>query len=172
MACARPLLSRRAARIGCFLLMLASTTARAQDPQEAHDAEAPDSSARPRVRHTTGRAVFRIERAEIDAHAFVASWQLLQRSPHVQLVRMEPGGLTVISRRAWSITPSVARPCRTRLAINGLVLADSPVDLSRDLPTLHEIETLEVFTGPATIASEFGGIARDMVCGLIAVWTM
>ena len=58
-----------------------------------------------------------------------------------------------------------------RLAIDGVLLPESPVNLSQRMPPVPEIHGIEVFAGPASIPSEYAGDQRDMVCGLIVVWT-
>jgi hypothetical protein len=58
-------------------------------------------------------------------------------------------------------------PCVLRVAIDGQI---QPGSTSLDIVTPEEIEAVEIYSGPATIPSEFAG-ARDQSCGLIVIWT-
>jgi len=153
------------------LVSVLPAAARAQEATAADTSPAPPPMPRTITRYASGRPVHRIERRQIAARRLTSSWQLLQGLPWIQLADVPVSGVVAHGRRAFTPTPSSMKPCYTRLAIDGVVLTDSPADYYRFMPTLAEIETLEIFTGPATIPSEFGGLTRDMQCGLIAVWT-
>ncbi len=58
-------------------------------------------------------------------------------------------------------------PASLRVAIDGQV---QPGSTSLDIVAPEEIEGVEIYSGPATIPSEFAG-ARDQYCGLIVIWT-
>jgi hypothetical protein len=62
----------------------------------------------------------------------------------------------------------VVVPCVMRVALDGQLL---PAGTSLDLVTPSALAAIEIYPGPATIPVEFAGMARDIGCGLIVLWT-
>ncbi len=121
-------------------------------------------------RRRAGVATASITRDEIVKRGVVNAWQMLRNVSAVDLIE-GPEGVVPISRRVQTMDLRGLLPCYMRLAIDGVLLPESPVNLSQRMPSVPEIHGIEVFAGPASIPSEYAGDQRDMVCGLIVVWT-
>lgn len=115
-------------------------------------------------------ATVSFSRADIERRGVVSTWQMLSTVSAVELL-VGPDGVVPISRRVNSLDLVAGRNCYMRLAIDGVVLHDVPINLGQHLPPPTEIHGIEVFAGPASIPSEYAGDFRNMACGLIAVWT-
>jgi hypothetical protein len=122
------------------------------------------------ARRRSGAATASITSEEIEKRGVVNAWQMLRNVSAIELIE-GPEGVLAVSRRVRSMDLRDGRPCYMRLAIDGVLLPESPVNLAHRLPSVPEIHGIEVFGGPATIPSEYAGDQRDMVCGLIVVWT-
>ena len=121
-------------------------------------------------RRRAGVATASITREEIEKRGVVNAWQILLNVSAIELIE-GPEGVVPVSRRVRSMDLRGNQPCYMRLAIDGVLLPESPVNLSQRLPSVPEIHGIEVFGGPASIPSEYAGDQRDLVCGLIVVWT-
>ncbi|MFN0098671.1 MAG: carboxypeptidase regulatory-like domain-containing protein [Gemmatimonadaceae bacterium] len=121
-------------------------------------------------RRREGLATVSISRVDIERRGVVSTWQLLSTVSAVELI-VGPDGVVPVSRRVNSLDLIAGRNCFMRLAIDGVVLHDVPVNLGLHLPPPSEIHGIEVFAGPASIPAEYAGDFRSMACGLIAVWT-
>ena len=121
-------------------------------------------------RRRAGVATASISHDEIAKRGVIDAWQMLRNVSAVDLIE-GPEGVVPISRRVQTMDLRGNRPCYMRLAIDGVLLPESPVNLSQRMPPVREIHGIEVFAGPASIPSEYAGDQRDMVCGLIVVWT-
>ncbi len=123
------------------------------------------------ARRRSGNATASITRDEMLARGVINAWQMLRNVSAVELIE-GPEGVLPASRRVQSIDlRSNNSPCYMRLAIDGVLIPEAPVNLAHRMPPVSEIHGIEVFGGPATIPSEFAGDQRNMVCGLIVVWT-
>ena len=123
------------------------------------------------ARRRAGAATASITRDEIERRNVVSTWQMLSTVSSVELIN-GPDGVLPISRRVMSMDlRDPTTPCYMRLAIDGVLLADVPANLAQLMPPPSEIHGIEVFAGPATIPSEYAREVRNMVCGLIVVWT-
>jgi hypothetical protein len=121
-------------------------------------------------RRLDGLATASITRADIERRRVVSAWQMLSNVSAVELI-VGPEGVVPISRRVNSMDLMGGQRCYMRLAIDGVVLHDVPINLGQHLPPPSEIHGIEVFAGPASIPHEYAGDFRNMACGLIAVWT-
>ena len=121
-------------------------------------------------RRRAGVATASITHDDIATRGVVNAWQMLRNVSAVDLIE-GPEGVVPISRRVQTMDLRGNRPCYMRLAIDGVLLPESPVNLSQRMPAVPDIHGIEVFAGPASIPSEYAGDQRDMVCGLIVVWT-
>jgi len=124
------------------------------------------------ARRRAGAATASITRDEILQRGVIDAWQMLRNVSAVDLI-VGPEGVLPLSRRVQSIdlrSPNNI-PCYMRLAIDGVLIPEAPVNLAHRMPPVSEIHGIEVFGGPATIPSEYAGDQRNMVCGLIVVWT-
>lgn len=123
------------------------------------------------ARRRSGSATASITRDEMLARGVVNAWQMLRNVSAIELIE-GPEGVLPASRRVQSMDMrSNYAPCYMRLAIDGVLIPDAPVNLAHRMPPVSEIHGIEVFGGPATIPSEYAGDQRNMVCGLIVVWT-
>jgi hypothetical protein len=121
-------------------------------------------------RRRDGLAAASITRADIERRQVVSAWQMLSNVSSVELI-VGPEGVVPVSRRVTSLDLVGGRNCYMRLAIDGVVLHDVPINLGLHMPPPSEIYGIEVFAGPATIPAQYAGDFRNMACGLIAVWT-
>lgn len=121
-------------------------------------------------RRRDGLATASITRADIERRGVVSTWQMLSNVSSVELI-VGPEGVVPVSRRVTSLDLVGGRNCYMRLAIDGVVLHDVPINLGQHLPPPSEIHGIEVFAGPASIPAQYAGDFRGMACGLIAVWT-
>ncbi len=124
------------------------------------------------ARRRAGVTTASITSEQIRRRNVVNAWQMLQNVSAVALIE-GPEGVLPTSRRTFTkdLRSPNSRPCYMRMAIDGVLLADSPVNLRDRMPPVTEIHGIEVFAGPATIPSEYAGDQHNMVCGLIVVWT-
>lgn len=121
-------------------------------------------------RRRAGVPTASITRADIERRGVVNAWQMLRNVSAIELIE-GPEGVIPVSRRVQSMDLRSGLPCYMRLAIDGVLIPDTPVNLAHRLPAVGEIHGIEVFGGPARIPSEYAGDQRNMVCGLIVVWT-
>jgi len=121
-------------------------------------------------RRRDGLTTASITRADIERRGVVSAWQMLSNVSAVELI-VGPDGVIPVSRRVNSLDLVAGRNCYMRLAIDGVVLHDVPINLGQHLPPPTEIHGIEVFAGPASIPAEYAGDFRNMACGLIVVWT-
>lgn len=123
-------------------------------------------------RRRTGTATATITRDDLEVRRVVNAWQMLLSVPSVQLIE-GPEGVLPVSRRTTSmdLLSGGRVPCYLRMAIDGVLLPDVPVNIARRMPPVPEIHGIEVFAGPASIPTEYAGDQRNMGCGLIVVWT-
>ncbi len=135
------------------------------------DADAVARHAAFEARRRAGTASASISRDDILRRNVVNAWQMLLTVGGVQLIEGPEGVLPASRRTMLMDLRSNQRPCYLRLAIDGVLLPDSPVNLRDRMPPPAEIHGIEVFSGPATIPVEYAGAARELTCGLIVVWT-
>lgn len=77
------------------------------------------------------------------------------------------GTIALSRREGGSILGDGAGACPMQVLLDGIVL---PRNFNLDLlPSPKQISGIEVYTGPATVPAQFGGVDRR--CGVIAVWT-
>jgi len=122
------------------------------------------------TRRRSGLATASITRADIERRGVISAWQMLSNVSAVDLI-VGPEGVVPVSRRTTTTDLIASQRCYMRLAIDGVVLHDVPINLGQHLPPPSEIHGIEVFGGPASIPPEYAGDMRNMACGLIAVWT-
>lgn len=122
------------------------------------------------ARRRAGATTASITRAQIERRNPVNAWQMLLTIGALTLIE-GPEGVLPVSRRTQSMDLRGGKPCYMRLAIDGVLLPDVPVNLRDRMPPVPEIHGIEVFGGPATVPSEYLGDGGNMVCGLIVVWT-
>lgn len=122
------------------------------------------------ARRRAGASTASITRAQLEQRNPVNAWQMLLPIGALTLIE-GPEGVLPVSRRTQSMDLRSGAPCYMRMAIDGVLLPDLPVNLRARMPPVPEIHGIEVFGGPATIPSEYLGDGRNMVCGLIVVWT-
>lgn len=122
------------------------------------------------ARRRAGVATATITSDQILRRNPVNAWQMLLNVSAVDLVE-GPEGAQPASRRAKTPSWMNVQPCWMRMAIDGVLLPEVPVNLRDRMPPVSEIHGIEVFAGPASIPSEYVGDQRNMFCGLIVVWT-
>ena len=122
------------------------------------------------ARRRAGGATATLTSEQILRRNPVNAWQMLLNVSAVDLVE-GPEGAQPASRRAKTPGWMNVQPCWMRMAIDGVLLPDVPVNLRDRMPPVSEIHGIEVFAGPASIPSEYVGDQRNMFCGLIVVWT-
>lgn len=59
-------------------------------------------------------------------------------------------------------------PCIMRTAVDGVMM---PPDFQVNDIEPGSIHGVEIYSGPATVPSEFGGLRKDAICGLVMIWT-
>ncbi len=121
-------------------------------------------------RRRAGLASLTVTGDELRRRNSVSSWQALQRAVGVDLL-VGPEGVLPVSRRTRTMDLRSDKPCYMRLAIDGVLLPDVPVNLRDRMPPPQEIHGIEVFNGLATIPLEYRSLSGNLVCGLIVVWT-
>jgi hypothetical protein len=113
-----------------------------------------------RMRTHAGSATY-ITRAEIDkAHASRVT-DVLRRTTSIAL---EDSGDVVIAlaRRSGKMFK-----CPMQIGVDG----ELRFGLQLNALVAEDIHGIEVYPGPATIPSEFGGMRGNLRCGLIMIWT-
>ena len=120
----------------------------------------------------TGAATVSFTEGEIRRRNPVSAWQMLSTVASVNLLN-GPDGVVPFSRRVLnaSMNDPNQPPCYMRVAIDGLLLSEVPVNLAQVMPPPQELHGIEVFAGPASVPAEYGGYRTNMMCGLIAIWT-
>lgn len=112
-----------------------------------------------------------IDQAAFEAARPLSISQFLRRFSVLQIVD-SAGVPQAISRRGPKVVATGAAmtsvPCVMRTAVDGQML---PWGTSIDLVHANAVAAIEIFTGPATVPTEFGGQAKDIGCGLVAIWT-
>ena len=59
-------------------------------------------------------------------------------------------------------------PCIMRTVVDGVMM---PPDFQVNDIEPSNIHGVEIYSGPATVPSEFGGLRKDAICGLVMIWT-
>jgi hypothetical protein len=102
----------------------------------------------------------------------VDAWQMLTNVSSVR-VSVQGDDVVAVSTRTM-ISSFDMSPCFMRIIVDGIEMSTKPGDSKynlRNLPAPSEIHGIEVFSGPATVPVEFGGVGSGKWCGLIAIWT-
>jgi hypothetical protein len=90
-------------------------------------------------------------------------------SSGVLLIASSRGPKTIIGAQPLGgAKGSDLAPCVMRIAVDGM-LREWGFSLDNIEP--KEVHGVEVYPGPATIPSEFGGMRKDAMCGLVMIWT-
>jgi hypothetical protein len=108
-----------------------------------------------------------ITRAEIDRRNPVVTSSLLRRLQGIRMV--DSAGVTVaISSRGPKLRYLQVVNCVLRVGVDGSIKEHGfPINA---IPPV-DIHGIEVYSGAATLPSEFNSARRDAYCGLIMIWT-
>lgn len=114
-----------------------------------------------------------IQRAQIDAWHPRRTSDLMRRVLGVKLIDSS-GAMLAVSTRGEKVDLRAANaarswaPCVMRVGVDGQV---KEWGFPMDLVDPNDIHGIEVYNGPASIPSEFGGLRTDSFCGLVMIWT-
>jgi hypothetical protein len=96
----------------------------------------------------------------------IALSQMIRRMPGVR-VSDSDGSTVLISQRGLKYERGRMVDCVLRVVVDGIVIPSSNVDA---IPPA-DVHGVELFLGPARIPLQLGGLRRDQICGMVAIWT-
>jgi hypothetical protein len=111
-----------------------------------------------------------LRRADLDALQATRVSDVMRRVPGARVIDSS-GVLLIASSRGYKEDLPKGKsmaPCVMRVGIDGQIREPSFPINSIDPVHIHGIE---VYSGPATIPPEFGGMRTDSFCGLVMIWT-
>jgi hypothetical protein len=126
-----------------------------------------------------GSATF-ITRADIERRMSIRTVEIVRRavgtmvidSAGILLVASSRGSKPVFAalgpKKASAKSDDDLAPCVMRVVVDGNMMEWG---YSLDNIDPKEIHGIEVYPGPATIPSQFGGLRKDAMCGLVMIWS-